>query len=192
VVFTTYGTLGVEKTLTQLKENKEKQGNSSLNASSSNPSSSDKSSFLFRMRWRRVVLDEAQYIKGRNTRIAKKACHLQASHRWCITGTPMQNSVEEIYPLLRFLRLDPFSTPSVWRKLVSDPLEEAKKRAERLAELNGLKRGAAGLTGGGVAGGAQEGETGGDAGKTAAANVEKNPGQDKAVTKVRENLYPKV
>ncbi|KAJ4357197.1 uncharacterized protein N0V89_001772 [Didymosphaeria variabile] len=58
--------------------------------------------------WYRVVLDEAQYIKNRTTLTSRAAAALQAQFRLCMTGTPMQNSVEELYPQLRFLRISAY------------------------------------------------------------------------------------
>ena len=56
----------------------------------------------------RVVLDEAHNIKERNTNAAKAAFALQAKYRWCLSGTPLQNRVGELYSLVRFLGADPF------------------------------------------------------------------------------------
>lgn len=39
----------------------------------------------------RVILDEAQCIKNKNTQTAKAACLLKAKYRFCVSGTPMQN-----------------------------------------------------------------------------------------------------
>ena len=58
--------------------------------------------------WYRVILDEAHAIKNRNTRQSKAAADIQAQHRLCMTGTPMMNSVDELYPLLRFLQISPY------------------------------------------------------------------------------------
>ncbi|KAL1701605.1 SNF2 family N-terminal domain-containing protein [Schizophyllum commune] len=59
--------------------------------------------------WGRVVLDEAHNIKERSTNTAKAAFELKAKHRWCLSGTPLQNRVGELYSLVRFLGGDPFS-----------------------------------------------------------------------------------
>ena len=57
----------------------------------------------------RIILDEAQCIKNRRTQTAQ-ACHaLYATYRWCLTGTPMMNSVEELFSLIHFLRIKPYS-----------------------------------------------------------------------------------
>lgn len=57
----------------------------------------------------RVVLDEAHNIKERSTNAAKAAFALDAEYKWCLSGTPLQNRVGELYSLVRFLGADPFS-----------------------------------------------------------------------------------
>ncbi|KAK4686807.1 DNA repair protein RAD16, partial [Tremellales sp. Uapishka_1] len=59
--------------------------------------------------WHRVILDEAHNIKERATNAAKAAFALQAKYKWCLSGTPLQNRVGELYSLVRFLGADPFS-----------------------------------------------------------------------------------
>jgi DNA repair protein RAD16 len=54
-------------------------------------------------------LDEAHNIKERSTNTAKAAFELKANARWCLSGTPLQNRVGELYSLVRFLGGDPFS-----------------------------------------------------------------------------------
>ncbi len=50
-----------------------------------------------------VILDEAQFIKNSKTTYAQAACQLQARHRLCLTGTPMENHLGELWSLFRFL-----------------------------------------------------------------------------------------
>lgn len=57
----------------------------------------------------RVILDEAQLIKNKDTQASQGAHQIRAVHRWCLTGTPMMNGVQELYPLIRFLRIKPYS-----------------------------------------------------------------------------------
>jgi len=54
-------------------------------------------------------LDEAHNIKERSTNTAKAAFELQGKFKWCLSGTPLQNRVGELYSLVRFLGGDPFS-----------------------------------------------------------------------------------
>ena len=53
--------------------------------------------------WHIAILDEAQNIKNPKTKAATIACRLQARHRLCLTGTPMENHLGELWSLFRFL-----------------------------------------------------------------------------------------
>lgn len=50
-----------------------------------------------------AVLDEAQHIKNRGTRNAKSVKRVRAAHRLILTGTPIENSLEELWSLFDFL-----------------------------------------------------------------------------------------
>ncbi len=65
-------------------------------------------SVLHKIHFYRVVLDEAHNIKDRNCSTSKGVCALLADKRLCLSGTPLQNRIGELYSLLRFLKLDPF------------------------------------------------------------------------------------
>ncbi|XP_021740504.1 helicase-like transcription factor CHR28 [Chenopodium quinoa] len=64
---------------------------------------------LARVGWFRVVLDEAQSIKNHRTRVAQACWGLRAKRRWCLSGTPIQNAVDDLYSYFRFLKYDPYS-----------------------------------------------------------------------------------
>ena len=66
-------------------------------------------STLHRVAWRRVILDEAHNIKAKDSSTARAAYGLTSTFRWCLSGTPLQNRVNELYSLLRFLRVWPFA-----------------------------------------------------------------------------------
>ncbi|KAH9941545.1 SNF2 family N-terminal domain-containing protein [Amylocystis lapponica] len=78
---------------------------------------------LFRVQWWRIVLDEAHNIKNKNTKAAIACCALEAKFRWCLTGTPMQNNVEELYSLLKFLRIRPLSDWPTFSEQISQPVK---------------------------------------------------------------------
>lgn len=65
-------------------------------------------SVLHKVQFHRVVLDEAHNIKDRNAITSKAVYNLKAHKRWCLTGTPLQNRIGEMYSLLRFLQVTPF------------------------------------------------------------------------------------
>jgi SNF2 family DNA or RNA helicase len=55
------------------------------------------------MQWHLVILDEAHYIKNPAAKMAQAARGLQTRHRVCLTGTPMENHVGELWSLFEFL-----------------------------------------------------------------------------------------
>ncbi|OTA58573.1 hypothetical protein K449DRAFT_373523 [Hypoxylon sp. EC38] len=64
----------------------------------------------------RVILDEAQYIKNYNSKSAKAVFKLKAKHRWCLSGTPMQNGAKELASLVHFLRIEPYCDISLFKR----------------------------------------------------------------------------
>jgi SNF2 family DNA or RNA helicase len=50
-----------------------------------------------------AILDEAQHIKNRGTRNAQSVKTIQAAHRLILTGTPIENSLDELWSLFDFL-----------------------------------------------------------------------------------------
>jgi SNF2 family DNA or RNA helicase len=58
---------------------------------------------LYGLKWGRVIFDEAHHLKGRNTQIFKSITSLRADIRWFVTGTPIQNSIHDLYSLCALL-----------------------------------------------------------------------------------------
>ncbi|KAG8950664.1 DNA helicase rad5 [Tulasnella sp. 424] len=71
--------------------------------------------------WLRVVLDEAHYIKSRHTKTAKACYALRARRRWCLTGTPIVNRLEDLHSLLHFLRDEPWSDFAFFKSSITAP-----------------------------------------------------------------------
>ncbi|XP_069131636.1 E3 ubiquitin-protein ligase SHPRH-like isoform X2 [Argopecten irradians] len=71
--------------------------------------------------WWRVCLDEAQMVEATTSKTAEMALRLSAVNRWCVTGTPIQKSVSDVYGLLLFLGLDPYWVKHWWMTLLYDP-----------------------------------------------------------------------
>ena len=64
---------------------------------------------LHQIHWQRIILDEAHKIKARTTSTAKAVYALDSDYKWCLTGTPLQNRVGDLYSLVRFLQMEPYS-----------------------------------------------------------------------------------
>ena len=75
--------------------------------------------------WFRIVLDEAHTIREQNTLAFKSVCRLQANRRWAVTGTPVQNKLEDLAALLAFLRLKPFEEKSKFLQFIIQPFKMA-------------------------------------------------------------------
>ncbi|KAF7597368.1 hypothetical protein BBP40_006309 [Aspergillus hancockii] len=60
---------------------------------------------IFSVHWRRIVLDEGHTIRNPRSKGALAACNLRADSRWTLTGTPIINSLKDLYSQVRFLRL---------------------------------------------------------------------------------------
>lgn len=81
------------------------------------------SSPLQSVHWFRVVLDEAHSIKEVSTVACRACCDLIADRRLCLTGTPVQNKLDDVYALLKFLRLEPFDEKAVWTEYIGSPVK---------------------------------------------------------------------
>ncbi|KAH6589316.1 hypothetical protein BASA61_005646 [Batrachochytrium salamandrivorans] len=66
-------------------------------------------SLLHSIEWGRVILDEAHYIKDRSCGTARSAFALNRKRKWSLSGTPLQNRVGELYSLIRFMDIHPYS-----------------------------------------------------------------------------------
>lgn len=78
---------------------------------------------LFSLDFFRVILDEAHTIKNRQSKTAKACYEISATHRWVLTGTPIVNRLEDLFSLVRFLRVEPWNNFSFWRTFITVPFE---------------------------------------------------------------------
>eukprot|EP00898_Chlorokybus_atmophyticus_P007364 jgi/Chlat1/7629/Chrsp64S07159 len=89
---------------------------------------------LTRLHWWRVCLDEAQMVESSTAQATEMALRLKAKHRWCITGTPIERGLEDLYGLLRFLNARPYSEHIWWSRVLQTPYEAGSSSA--LARLH--------------------------------------------------------
>ena len=102
VVLTTYGTLQTEY----------------LQSTSSSPKGV-KPTTLLSHQWERVIVDEAHQIKNPSTAVSKSCYSIIAAKRWAVTGTPIQNSLQDVFGLMKFLRHEPWCNNAFWKTAIT-------------------------------------------------------------------------
>ena len=88
---------------------------------------------LSRQNWHVVVLDEAQYIKNPKSISALNACKLKAAHRLCLSGTPMENHLGELWSLMRFLMPGFLADEKSFNAHLRRPIERDRSHDAQLA-----------------------------------------------------------
>lgn len=104
---------------------------------------------LGKVTWFRIVLDEgknnilqaglplsscvatAHHIRNRSTKCFQVVMSLKAERRWCLTGTPVQNRLDDLFSLLQFLRFHPFQALPNARKYILEPLGRQDEKGLR-------------------------------------------------------------
>lgn len=80
----------------------------------------------FGVHWYRIILDEAHTIKNRNAKSTLACCALDSWYRWCLTGTPMQNNLDELQSLIKFLRVKPYCNLPEWKTAITQPMKNGR------------------------------------------------------------------
>ena len=65
-------------------------------------------------------------IKETSTVGCRASCDLVADRRLCLTGTPVQNKLDDVFALIKFLRLAPFDDKNVWNEFIGTPVKYAQ------------------------------------------------------------------
>lgn len=86
-----------------------------------------------RQHFRRVILDEAQYVKNASTQVAKAAKCLPSDVRFALTGTPVENRLSELWSIFDFLMPGMLGDRSAFEKRYEAPAAGGDEgAAERL------------------------------------------------------------
>uniref|UniRef100_A0A671W3I7 SNF2 histone linker PHD RING helicase n=1 Tax=Sparus aurata TaxID=8175 RepID=A0A671W3I7_SPAAU len=76
---------------------------------------------LVAVEWWRICLDEAQMVECPTAKAAEMALRLASVNRWCVSGTPVQRGLEDLYGLVLFLGVDPYWVKHWWYQLLYRP-----------------------------------------------------------------------
>ena len=89
---------------------------------------------LLEHEWHIAILDEAQHIKNPKSKAAQTARQLKTRFRLCLTGTPMENHLGEIWSQFHFLMPGLLSSEKRFRRVFRSPIEKFQD-AERSLKL---------------------------------------------------------
>ncbi len=84
--------------------------------------------------WHLLVLDEAQNIKNANTHAAQTVGDIPAAHRLCLSGTPMENHLGELWSLFHFLMPGFLGSQKRFAELFRNPIER-QGNSEKMDQL---------------------------------------------------------
>lgn len=92
---------------------------------------------LERVHWRRVVLDEAQFIKNPATKQSQAVRSFVAARRIALTGTPVENRLAELWSIMDFLNPGYLGAAATFRRRFAVPVERYhdEQKAEQLRSL---------------------------------------------------------
>ncbi|KAH0541601.1 hypothetical protein FGG08_003949 [Glutinoglossum americanum] len=93
-------------------------------------------SLLYSGEWARIVLDEAHHIRNRSSKTFEAASAVRARRRWCLTGTPIHNRLDDYGALLSFIKVPPFTSKALFDHWLASPISNNKPEGlRRLKEL---------------------------------------------------------
>ena len=86
-----------------------------------------------------IILDEAQVIKNHRAKITRLIYDLKSKHRLCLTGTPLENHLGELWSQFRFLAPGLLATTDKFKRLFQTPIEKHNAIGRRNALASRIK-----------------------------------------------------
>ncbi|RDL39831.1 putative SWI matrix-associated actin-dependent regulator of chromatin subfamily A member 3-like 1 [Venustampulla echinocandica] len=90
---------------------------------------------LFSMNWARVVLDEGHTIRNPSTKAAVAATGLLSRSKWVLTGTPIVNTIKDLYSMLKYLGISGgLERLEIFNAILTRPLAQGDPKAELILQ----------------------------------------------------------
>lgn len=94
-------------------------------------------SILEKYSFRYLILDESQYIKNKDSKIFKAINKINVSHKIALSGTPIENSLDDLWSQMQFINPDILGTYAFFAENFKIPIEK-KQDENSLFELKNL------------------------------------------------------
>jgi superfamily II DNA or RNA helicase len=94
-------------------------------------------SLLEKYNFRYLILDESQYIKNKNSKIFKAINQIKANHKISLSGTPIENSLDDLWSQMQFVNPNILGSYSFFAENYKFPIEK-KQDENSLLELKNL------------------------------------------------------
>ncbi|KAM1066671.1 hypothetical protein ACFX2B_021816 [Malus domestica] len=91
---------------------------------------------LSKIHWHYIIIDEGHRIKNASCKLNAELKHYQSSHRLLLTGTPLQNNLEELWALLNFLLPNIFNSSDDFSQWFNKPFESSGDNSAEQALLS--------------------------------------------------------
>jgi len=92
-----------------------------------------------KLAWHLVVLDEAQVIKSPDAKATKAVCQLDTRHRLCLSGTPIENNLQELWSEFAFLMPGLLGDRKQFTKRFRTPIEKNNDAVRRVQLIRRIR-----------------------------------------------------
>ena len=92
-----------------------------------------------KLAWHLVVLDEAQVIKSPDAKATKAVCQLDTRHRLCLSGTPIENNLQELWSEFAFLMPGLLGDRKHFTKRYRTPIEKNNDAVRRVQLIRRIR-----------------------------------------------------
>lgn len=86
---------------------------------------------LKEIRWEYIVLDESQQIKNKDGKVFKSISKLEANHKLALSGTPIENSLSDLWSQMQFINPQLLGGFSFFKKEFITPIEKRKSEEKK-------------------------------------------------------------